>query len=230
VPIRPEAERKLRAGFQRRVDEQSDRYAVPLAHAGQLAARFECGEVAGVFSARAGGGIGPRAYVVGLLPLAAIPVLIAGAAAGVPGVLPVLGAFPFAAGAWFGLSLWRGREPRRCVWFYAFDEGFLLLDDARADAAPVRWSQVTDVGEVWTEVYDPAAEQSRPALTGYRLRTADGRAHEISRSFRNVRDPYGDVGQLLRSLAPASLGQTMPTFPAIDDIIAAYARTPAPGA
>jgi len=186
VPIRPEAERKLRAGFQRRVDQQSERYAAPLAHAGELAARFGYGEVVGVFSARAGGGVRP--------------------------------------------SLWRLREPRRCVWFYAFDEGFMLLDDPRADAAPVRWSQVTEVGEVWTEAYDPAAEQSRLVLTAYRLRLAGRQAHEISRSFRNVRDPYGDVGQLLRGLAPASSGQAMPTFPTIDEIIAAYARTPAPGA
>src|SRR3984957_6535041 len=85
VQIRPEAEQKLRAGFQRRVDQQRDRYAVQLAHAGQQAAWFECGEVAGVFSAKAGGGVRPRAYVVGLLPMAAIPVLIGGAPAGIPG-------------------------------------------------------------------------------------------------------------------------------------------------
>jgi hypothetical protein len=94
VQIRPEAEQKLRAGFQRRVDQQRDRYAVQLAHAEQLAAWFECGEVAGVFSAQAGGGVRPRAYVVGLLPMAAIPVLIAGAAAGIPGSVPALGSLP----------------------------------------------------------------------------------------------------------------------------------------
>jgi hypothetical protein len=230
VEIRPEAERKLRAGFQRRVDEQSDRYVVQLTHAGQLAARFECGEVAGVFSAQVGGGVRPRAYVAGLLPLAAIPLLIAGAAAGVPGVLPVLGAFPFVVGAWFGLNMWRGREPKRRVWFYAFAEGFMLLDDPRSDAAPVRWSQVTEVGEVWAEVYNPSTEESRPALTAYRLRSADGQTHEISRSFQNVRDPYREVGQLLRSLAPASVGKTMPAFPTIDEIIAAYAGKPGPRA
>ncbi len=54
MKIRPEAERRLRAGFQRRVDAQRQRYAVQLAHAGQLAVRFECGEVAGVFSGEAG--------------------------------------------------------------------------------------------------------------------------------------------------------------------------------
>ena len=79
MQIRPEAERKLRAGFQRHVDEQGDRYVVQWTHAELLAARFGRGEVVGVFSARAGGGVRPRVHVVGLLPLAAIPILIAGA-------------------------------------------------------------------------------------------------------------------------------------------------------
>jgi hypothetical protein len=52
--------------------------------------------------------------------MAAIPVLIAGAAVGVPGMVPLLGATPFVAGVWFGLTLWRRREPRRRVCFYAF--------------------------------------------------------------------------------------------------------------
>ena len=155
VGMRPEAERKLRAGFQRRVDEQSNRHARPLAHAEQLADYFECGEVVGVYSAQAGGDVRRRAYVVGLLPMAAIPVLIAGAAARVPGVLPLLGLFPFAFGAWFGLSLWRGREPKRTVWLYAFTGGFMLLNDPPVQAAPVRWSQVTEVSQVWTDVYNP---------------------------------------------------------------------------
>src|ERR1700728_807889 len=94
VRIRPEAEQKLRAGFQRRVDRQAERYAAQLTHAEQLAVRLECGEVAGVFSGQAGGGVRRRAYVVGLLPMAAIPVLIAGAAVGVPGMVPLLAASP----------------------------------------------------------------------------------------------------------------------------------------
>jgi hypothetical protein len=220
--MRPEAERKLRAGFQRRVDEQSDRYAAELAHAGQLAARFGCGEVAGVFGAQAGGDVRARTYVVGLLPLAAIPVLIAATAAGVPDMGPVLGAFPFVAGGWIAVSFLRGREPKRQVWFYAFAEGFMLLDDLPDE--PVRWSQITEVGEVWTEVYRPGEEDGRPALAAYRLRSADGRVHDISRSFRNVQDPYGEVGQLLRGLAPGTVGKTMPRFPTIDEIIAAYAK------
>ena len=228
--VRPQTEQKLRAGFQRRVDKQRDRYAVQLTHAEQLAARFEFGEVVGVFTAQAGGGAKPRAQLVALLPLAAIPILIAGAAARIPGALPALGALPFVGGAWFGLTMWRMRVPRRRVWLYAFAEGLMLIDDPRADAVPLRWGQVTEVAEVRADVYDASAEESRPALTAYRLVSADGQLLEISRSFKNVRDPYSEVGQLLRSLMPAAVGDTMPTFPTIDEIIAAYARTPAPGA
>ena len=224
--MRPEAERKMRAGFERRVDEQSARFAAQLAHAERLATRLECGEVIGVYNAEVGGGIGTRAYVIALLPMAAIPFLIVGAASGFPGMLPLLGLFPFAFGAWFGVSLWRGRDPKRQAWFYAFTEGFLLLNDWRAEAAPVRWNQVIEVSPVWTEVY-PDAEKSRPVLTAYRLRSADGELHEITRSFKNVRDPYREMGQLFRGLAPNTVGKTMPKFPTVDEILAAYTGKPA---
>ena len=152
-----------------------------------------------------------------------------GAASGFPGMLPLLGLFPFAFGAWFGVSLWRGRDPKRQAWFYAFTEGFLLLNDWRAEAAPVRWNQVIEVSPVWTEVY-PDAEKSRPVLTAYRLRSADGELHEITRSFKNVRDPYREMGQLFRGLAPNTVGKTMPKFPTVDEILAAYTGKPAVGA
>jgi len=101
----------------------------------------------------------------------------------------------------------------------------MLLDDPGADATPLLWSQVTEVSEVWTDVYNVSAEESRPALTAYRLRWADGQTREISRSFQNVRDPYREVGQLLKGLMPAAAGHALPAFPTIDEIIAAYAGT-----
>jgi hypothetical protein len=209
------------------VDEQARRYAPQLAHAEQVAAWSECGAVVAVFSAQAGGGVRTSAYVKGLLPLAGIPALIGGAAIGFPDILPLIVVYPFFAGAWFGVSMWRGREPRRAVWLYAFTGGFVLLDDTRAPVVPVRWSQVTAVSEVWSDVYNVSAEETRPALTGYRLLLADGQAREISRAFRNVRDPYREVGQLLRGMVPSVLGPTMPTFPSVDEIIATYAGRPA---
>jgi len=225
VKIRPESERRLRAGFQRRVDAQRDRCAPQLAHAWQLAARFGCGEVAGVFSRRAD--FGREALLTCLLPLAAVPFLIVAVAAGVPGALPALGVFPFLFAAWYGIGIWRAQ--RRRVWLYAFTGGFILLADPPSDAVPVRWGQVVEARPVWTEVYSPASEEAKPVLAGYRLRTADGQTHEISRSFKNAEDPYLEMGQLFRSLFPATIGTTMPTFPTIDQIIAAYAGKPRPG-
>jgi hypothetical protein len=218
MKMRPEAEQRLRAGFQRRADEVRDRYAAQLAHARQLAARYECGEVVGVFSRQAD--IRRKTVITGLLPLVALPFLIIAAGAGVPGALPAFGFFLFFFIVWYALTLWRGM--RRRVWCFAFSGGFVLLDDPAGDAIPVRWDQVTAVGPVWTQAHDPVAEEPRTVLGGYRLRTADGRAHDISSSFKNVEDPYHEMGQLFRGLAPTTVGTTMPTFPSIGQVIAAY--------
>jgi hypothetical protein len=199
VRIRPEAEQKLRAGFQRRVDRQAERYVAPLTHAEQLAARLECGEVVAVFSGQAGG-------------------------------VPLREATSFITGAWFGRTAWRRRESRRRGWFYAFAQGCALLDGSRTDAVCVRWSEIAEVDEVWTKVSDVSAEESRPTLTAYTLRCADGRTCEISRSLRNVRDPYPGAGPLLTGLMPAAAGAIMPKFPTIDEVIATFAGKPDPRA
>lgn len=225
VRMRPEAERRLREGFQRRFDEQSSRYAAQLAHARQQAARFECGEVTGVFTAQAGGETTTKTFVVALLPIALLPLVIILPATGIPGTIQLLVAYPFLAGAWIGLGFWLGRTPKRQVWLYAFTEGFLLLDGPAADAGPVLWSQVTGVSPVWTNKYSPGDEDSRRALTAYRLRLADGRVQEISRDFKNVEDPYREMGQLFRSLSPGIIGKTMPKVPTIDEILATFTRS-----
>lgn len=225
--MRPETERRLRESFQRRFDEQSNRYAAQLAQARQQAARFGCGDVAGVFGGQAGGGIPPRTFVVALLPLVVIPILLFVSAARIPDIVALLVIFPFLAVAWMGASLWLGREPTRQVWLYAFTDGFLLQDGPPADATPVRWSQVTEVIQVWGETRRFGDDgDTTPVLRAYRLRSADGRVHEISRSFRNVQDPYGEMGQLFRGLAPGTVGKTMPRVPTIDEIIATYAGKP----
>jgi hypothetical protein len=218
----------MRAGFQRRTDEQSAKYAGQLTHAERLATRLECGEVVGVYHTEIDGGIATRAYVMAFLPVAAIPFLIVGAASRVPGALPLLGLFPFAFGIWFGVCLWRGRDPKKQAWLYVFTEGFLLLTgDWGAEAPPVRWSQVIAVHPVWTQVVQVGTEgETRPTLTAYRLRSADGELHEISRSFMNVRDPYRQMGQLFRGLAPNTVGKAMPKLPTIDEILATYPRKP----
>ena len=223
--MRPEAEQRLRASFQRRVDKTRVQYAAQLAHAGQLAAWHECGEVVGVYSRQAD--IRRKTVITGLLPLAVLPFLIVAAGAGVPGALPAFGFFLFFFIVWYAVTLWRAM--RRRVWCYAFTGGFVLLDDPAGDAVPVRWSQVTVVGPVWTQKHDPVAEEPRTVLGGYRLRTADGQAYDISGEFKNVEDPYHEMGQLFRGLAPGIIGTTMPTFPTIGQVVAAYTGPAARG-
>jgi hypothetical protein len=223
--MRPEAERRLREGFQRRFDEQSSRYAAELAYAGQQANRFECGEVTGVFTGEAGGQPTTRTFVVALAPIALLPLVIVLPVTGIPGTIQFLFAYPFLAGAWIGLGFWLGREPKRQVWLYTYTEGFLLVDGPAAEVRPELWSHVTGVAPVWTNKYSPGDEDHpRPVLTAFRLRLADGRVLDISRDFKNVQDPYREMGQLFRTLSPGVVGKTMPKVPTIDEIIATYAR------
>ena len=171
--------------------------------------------------------IGRATMISALLPLAALPFLIIAAGAGVPGALPAFGFFLFFFIFWYAFSLWRGM--RRRVWCFAFTAGFALLDDPAANAVPVRWDQVTAVGPVSAQAHDPVAEEPRTVPGGYRLQTADGRAYEVSREFKNVEDPYQEMGQLFRALAPNTIGTTMPRFPTIGQVIAAYAGPAARG-
>jgi hypothetical protein len=229
VKLRPEAEQKLRRGFQRRADEQRMRYAAQLAYAERFAACGECGEVAGVFTAPADRRVRAGAYVAGLLPLAAIPFLLAFDAIDLPRMTSVFVVSPFFFAAWFCLCLWRGRESRLDIWLYAFTSGFVLFERPQDSAVLVRWSELTEVGEIWTRVYDPGAEdQPRQVLSAYRLRCAGGRDYQVTRSLQNVADPYGEFGRSLRRIMPAAVAATMPRLPAIDEIIATYA--PWPGA
>ena len=221
-----EAERKLREGLQRKVDEQRHRYAPHLAHADRVARATECGEVVGIFMAEVGGTIPASAYAVGLLPLAAAPFTIAASLAGVPGSGTVLVALPFVTGAWFVRSLVHAREPKRIRWLYAFTGGFVVFDP-HADAVPVRWSEVREVRDVSSTVVDG---ESSEASTAYELHLADGRICEVSRGYDNVLDPYRDVGPILTGLAPGSLGKAFPKLPTVDDVIARYAGRPPPGA
>ena len=74
---------------------------------------------------------------------------------------------------------------------------------------------------------DEQAGRYAAQLAHAELRLADGQTREISRSLQNARDPYQEMGQLFRNLAPGTVGKTMPKFPTIDEILAAccYACT-----
>jgi hypothetical protein len=213
----------MREGFQKHVDEQNRKYATQLSHAQQLCSWYRYGEVVGVYNGPVGGGVAPIGYVASYLPLIGVPIIIIAAAARIPGALLMLAAFPFVWGAWFGFCLWRFRDPKRQVWLYAFTEGFLLQNLMKEAATPVRWNQLTEITQVWTEAYHHDSEVYTPKLTGYELRSSDGQRHVFSREWWNVQDPYREVGQLLKHLSPRSVAEVFPNFPTIDELVARYA-------
>ena len=222
MPIRPEARQRLEAGFQRRVSEQRQRYATQWAEAEHLAVGLEYGDVVGIFGVNTGGEIPFRAYLRGLAPLLAIPVLIAAAAERVAWAVPLLGALPFFTGAWFGAMLLLGRRPKRRVWLYTFSEGFCAPDSSAPGPISARWEQVERVREVRTNEFNASSEESEPTLTGYELELGDGRRFLISRSYRNMMDPYAPVGRMVAGLTPPSVAEVIPRFPVIDEIIGTY--------
>jgi hypothetical protein len=70
------------------------------------------------------------------------------------------------------------------------------------------------------------SEETVPVCTAYEVRTGDGREFVISRLLRNMMDPYAPVGRLISALVPASVGEAIPRFPVIDEIIATHAVRP----
>jgi hypothetical protein len=67
--------------------------------------------------------------------------------------------------------------------------------------------------QVWSYVYDLVSEETKPKLTAYRVRWADGQVRGLPLTFQNVRDPYRQMGQLFRGIAPNIIGTTMLVFP-----------------
>jgi hypothetical protein len=228
MPISPESRRRLDAGFQRRVDEQFRRYARQWVAAERLAADLGYGHVIGIFSmqerADEFGGSVMRYGISAMLPFfIGFPLLIAAGAARIRGAIMLMGLLPFITGAWFlAVTLWAYRRKGR-AWLYVFSDGFATFADFAPETKSARWDQVAGVREIWDERFDMNAEETVPVLAAYEVRTRDGREFVISRSLCNMMDPYAPVGRFITALVPASVGEAIPRFPVIDEIIATHA-------
>jgi hypothetical protein len=228
MPISAESRRRLDAGFQRRVDERRRRYARQWAEAERRAADLGYGQVIGIFSmeARADefGGNVLRYVITGMLPfLIGFPLLIAAAMAKIQGTFRPMVALPFVTGAWFfAVTQWAYRKKGR-AWLWVFADGFATFVDFAPEKTSARWDEVVDLRQIWEQGFDMDGDETRPALVAYELRTRDGRQFVIARELRNMLDPYAPVGRFISALVPASVGDVIPRFPTIDDIIAAHA-------
>src|SRR5262249_5761473 len=155
--------------------------------------------------------------------LLAAPVLMVAAAGGEAVAVPLLLALPFVTGAWFGVTMLRARAPKRRAWLYVLSQGFHTYTDPPRETLSARWAPVEGVREIWSSEIDVTSQESESRLTGYELALGDGRRVAVSRFYRNMMDPYASVGRMLAGLMPRSVGEVIPRFPVIDDIITTYA-------
>ncbi len=224
MPIRPEAQRRLQHGFQKRIQRQYRKYAPQHRQAVTLAAAFHLGELQGVFASRQQSA---RETFRGVLFI----LLILCGIVGVPLVgmalndrpsggtiarsilfLAVLGGgFVLSSSLWF--------RPPRYLWLYAFSDGLAVGVLPSIEEHIIRWNHVAEIREVWVDLFSPVSEESVPRCTAYQLRLHDGRAVVIPRTFENMLDPYGSVGRMISALVPTAVAQAMPSFPVIDDIV-----------
>jgi hypothetical protein len=235
MPISAESRRRLDAGFQSRVDEQRRRYAGRWADAERLAAGLGYGKVIGIFSMEErsdefGGSVLRYGFWAMLPFLIGFPLLIAAAMAKIRGTFRLMIALPFVTGAWFlAVTLWAHRKKGR-AWLYVFADGFATFADFAPETTSARWDEVADLRQIWEQRFDMDGDETVPVLAAYELRTRDGRQFVISRALRNMMDPYAPVGRLISALVPASVGDVIPRFPTIDEIIAAYTVRQSTGA
>jgi hypothetical protein len=224
MPIRPEAQLRLQQGFQKRVDQQSRKYASQHQQAVTLATAFHLGELQGIFALKQqnaretiGGILFILLMLCGIFGVPLVGIALNGHPSGATIARSVLFLAVLGGGLVLSGSLWL--RPPRYLWLYAFSEGLAVGSAKSIQEHIVRWDHVTEIREVWTNLFSPVSEESVLRCTAYQLRLHDGRAVVVPRTFQNMLDPYRSVGRLISALVPSAVAQAMPSFPVIDDVI-----------
>lgn len=224
MPIRPEAQRRLEAGFQRHIQRQTQRHLSQIEQSALFAREQHLGEVIGLYAVKipnkwatlSGSFLilvtvcGPFGFVSLIQILRQSPTLpnILG---GILFLLLLLGGIILAIAI-----IRRGPHYR---WLYIFTDGFALGSHPVSNFVFTRWDSVKEVWNIWTNVFNFVSEDHDPWFVAYKICLTDGREIQIPRSYSNMLDPYPDVGPLIRGFVPQAVATTIPTFPRIDDII-----------
>jgi hypothetical protein len=213
----PEARRRRDEGFSRRVAEQQARHAATWQRAAHLGQALDLGEPLGIYRTEITPPLGVRRVLRLLIPVPGLLLALVLLLARAPGVaLPQLVFFPFLAGGYALMFFVISRQSRFTRWLYGYTGGLAEVDP---DGRPrvIRWSEVVDVADEWTS--SSSDSDTLWDYRGFRLTVADGRSVPITAKYRNALDPYGPVGGILRALTPAEVGDAIPRFPSIADLI-----------
>jgi hypothetical protein len=228
-PSDPRVQRRLarlRTKFDAENHKQRQKYERELRDAAETGRLYALGDVVGIYAAKCsdngavlGGVIMVALFVFGLFfvaggstAIAFIQSLWVTHPARLIGLIATLVALLL-------LSLRLMRRQPTYVWHYAYTGG---LAAARRSGRPpdvIPWDAVESLYNVWQDVFNPVSEDSEPRFVGYRLRLADGREQTFPLSYRNMLDPYAEIGPILTTILPAPVARTLPSHPTLGQVL-----------
>jgi hypothetical protein len=219
----PEARQRLDQGFRRRVSERQQQHAATWQHAVQLGQALDLGRPLGIYHTEITPPLGVRRTLRLLFPIPVFLLVVVLLMVWAPdAAVPILGVSPFLAGGYVLVCALISRRRRFTRWLYGYAGGLAEVDP---DGHPrvVRWDDVSDVVDEWSSA--GSESQSVWSYEGFRLTTAEGRTVSITTKYQNAFDPYGPVGAMIAALTPAEVGDAIPRFPSIADLITDQAVT-----
>jgi hypothetical protein len=228
-PSDPRVQRRLarlRTKFEAESHKQRQKYERELRHAAETGRLYALGDVVGIYAEKCsdngavlGGVIMVALLIFGLFfvgggstAIAFIQSLWVTHPARLIGLIATLVALLL-------LSLRLMRRQPTYAWYYAYTGG---LAAARRSGGPpdlFRWDAVESLYNVWQDVFNPVSEDSEPRFVGYRLRLADGREQTFPLSYRNMLDPYAEIGPILTTILPAPVARTLPSHPTLGQLL-----------
>ncbi|WP_433370128.1 hypothetical protein ACQPZX_44910 [Actinoplanes sp. CA-142083] len=190
-------------------------------HAVQIGGSLGLGEPLGIYHTEITPPLGARRVMRLLAPIPVFLLVVVLLLVWAPeAAVPILGVSPFLAGGYVLVFFVISRRGRFTRWLYGYAGGLAEIDPGGPPRV-VRWDEVTDVVDEWSSA--GSESQSAWDYEGFRLTTADGRTVPITAKYANALDPYGPVGGMIRALAPARVGDAIPRFPSIADLITGQA-------
>src|SRR5262249_25618939 len=115
-------------------------------------------------------------------------------------------------------SVWLMRRRPSYTWLYAYLEGLAIPAGRGGPPDLIRWERIESLYNVWQNVFNAASEDSEPRFVAYRLRLIDGHDVVFPLSYRNMLDPYAEIGPLLTSILPGPVAETLPSHPTLGQI------------
>ncbi|MBG0568646.1 hypothetical protein [Actinoplanes aureus] len=219
----PEARRRLEQGLRRRVVERQEQCAANWQHAVQVGQALDLGEPLGIYHAEVIPALSARQVLRMLLPIPAFLLVVFLLMVCAPdAAIPILLVSPFLIGAYAVKCALVTRRGRFTRWLYGYAGGMAEVDP---DGRPrvVRWDDVTDVVDEWGSA--GSESQAVWSYEGFRLTTADGRTVSFTARYENALDPYGPAGGSIAAVTPAAVGDAIPRFLSLADLITGQAVT-----